>query len=66
MKKLESILACLKNKIKKYFFKESKTDINHECEKLFNGNENTDSQEEIKLAKEYVESYTVTTRWQTL
>jgi len=66
MKKLESILACLKSKIKKYFFITSKTDINHECEKLFNITENTDSQEEIKLAKEYVENYTVTTRWQTL
>lgn len=66
MKKLESILACLKSKIKKYFFKGSKTDINHDCEKLFNTTEHTDSQEEIKLAKEYVENYTVTTRWQTL
>lgn len=66
MKKLESILACLKSKIKKYFFKGSKTDISHECEKLFNMTENTDSQEEIKLDREYVENYTVTTRWQTL
>ena len=66
MKKLNSIVACLKNKIKKYFFNTSKTDINHECEKLFNMNENTDSQEELNLAQEYVESYTVTTRWQTL
>lgn len=66
MKKLNSILGCLKSKIKKNFFNKSKTDINHECEKLFNMNENTDSQEEIKLAQEYVESYTVTTRWQTL
>jgi hypothetical protein len=66
MKKLNSIVACLKSKIKKYFFNSSKTDINHECEKLFNMNENTDSQEELNLAKEYVESYTVTTRWQTL
>jgi len=66
MKNLKSILDCVKSKIKKKFFIATKTDINHECEKLFNGNENTDSQEEIKLAKEYVESYTVTTRWQTL
>ena len=66
MKNLKSILACLKNKIKKSFFNTTKTDINHECEKLFNGNVNTDSQEEIKLEKEYVENYTVTTRWQTL
>jgi len=66
MKKLNSIVACLKSKIKKYFFIASKTDINHECEKLFNITENTDSQEEITLAREYVENYTVTTRWQTL
>ncbi len=66
MKNLKSILDCVKSKIKKKFFITTKTDINHECEKLFNGNENSDSQEEIKLAKEYVESYTVTTRWQTL
>ena len=66
MKKLNSIVACLKSKIKKYFLISSKTDINHECEKLFKMNENTDSQEELNLAKEYVESYTVTTRWQTL
>ena len=66
MKKLESILTCLKSKIKKYFFNGAGADVNQECEKLFNTSENINSQEEIELTEEYVKNYRVTTRWQTL
>lgn len=66
MKKLGSILTCLKRKIKKKFFIKSKTDLNQECEKLFVTGENVNSQEGLKLTEEYIENYRVTTRWQTI
>ena len=66
MKKLEAILTCLTNKIKKKIFIKSKTDINQECEKLFVSGENVNSQEGLKLTEEYIENYRVTTRWQTI
>ena len=66
MKKLGSILTCLKRNIKKKFFIKSKTDLNQECEKLFVTGENVNSQEGLKLTEEYIENYRVTTRWQTI
>jgi hypothetical protein len=66
MKKLGSILTCLKSRIKKKFFNESKADLNQECEKLFVTGENVNSLEGLKLTEEYIENYRVTTRWQTL
>jgi hypothetical protein len=67
MKKLESILTCLKGKIKKYFFNKSNADLDQECEKLLVTGENViNSQEGLKLTEEYIENYQVTARWQTL
>jgi hypothetical protein len=66
MKRITFIINCLVSKIKKKFFNDSKTDISHECEMMLNMNENPVSKEEMAYAKEYVENYNVTTRWQTL
>jgi hypothetical protein len=65
MKKLVSILNCLKNKIKNYFFINSDADVNHECEKLLSMSKSAHPQD-VKLTEEYLENYKVTTRWQTL
>ena len=65
MKKVLFIVSCLTKVIKKKIFKSKKTEICHECERLFNlkGNSN---EEELRKTEEYLKNYSVTTRWQTL
>jgi len=65
MKKVLFIVSCLTKVIKKKIFKSEKTEICHECERLFNLNENSND-EELKKTEEYLKNYSVTTRWQTL
>ncbi|MCK5730507.1 MAG: hypothetical protein KAH68_05500 [Draconibacterium sp.] len=65
MKRVIFILSCLTKVIKKKIFKSQKTEICHECEKLFNLNDNSTDEELVKT-EEYLENYNVTTRWQTL
>ena len=64
MKKVLFILSCLTKVIKKKIFKSQKTEICHECEKLFNLKDKS-TDEELKT-EEYLKNYNVTTRWQTL
>lgn len=66
MKKITFIINCLLNKIKNKFFNSSRTDISHDCEKVFNLVENVSLLEELKCDEEYLDNYKVTTRWQTL
>jgi hypothetical protein len=65
MKKVLFIVSCLTKVIKKKIFKSEKTEICHECERLFNLNENSND-EELRKTEEYLKNYSVTTRWQTL
>lgn len=66
MKRLTFIISCVTSKIKKYFSNGEKSDISHDCEMFLNREVNASSEEEIKCAKEYMDSYNLTTRWQTL
>jgi len=65
MKKVLFIVSCLTKVIKKKIFKSEKTEICHECERLFNLKENS-NEEELRKTEEYLKNYSVTTRWQTL
>ncbi len=59
------VLRCLAYKIKKYFFKNEKMEVNQACDKLKEMTE-VKSIEELKLTEEYAIKYNRTTRWQTL
>ncbi len=66
MKLVLRIINCAGEYIKKNFFKSSKDDISHACEKLKNMSNNGASEDEVKLNEEYTLNYIVTTRWQTI
>lgn len=66
MKKITFVLNCMAARIKKKFFKEEKTDISHECEKVFEKLDEINSIEDLKLIEDYAKIYRTTTRWQTL
>ena len=63
MKKVVFIINCLAATIKKKFFKSTKTDISHDCQKVL---DEAKSIEEFKLTDDYAMKYGATTRWQTL
>ena len=66
MRKVSTLLNCVNDKIKKFFFKSQKNDINHACEKLKEIADEVTTLEEFKHSDEYALKYNTTTRWQTL
>lgn len=66
MKRVKLILACVNEKIKKYFFKEQKTDNYHACRELLEADVKTGSDQEKRQVEEYLKNYSLTTRWQTV
>lgn len=66
MKKVKVFLNCVTVQIKKKFFKSSKNDISHACEKLKQMADEATTIEELKHTEEYAFKYNATTRWQTL
>jgi hypothetical protein len=66
MKRVKTMIGCLKALLKKKFFKLEKSDINHDCKKAFSFDLNTGDFNTDDEAEEYLKNYTSTTRWQTV
>ncbi len=66
MKWIFAISQCLKSLLKKKIFNDSKTDISHECQKMIKDTKNLVLADEEKREEEYIDNYTITTRWQTV
>jgi hypothetical protein len=66
MKRFKTFLTCVRDQIKKKFFKVQNHEISHACESLKEMAEEVTSIEELKSTEEYALSYNTTTRWQTL
>lgn len=66
MKKVVEFLNCVAQLLKKKIFNSEKNDKYHGCEKVLNFDKNSSTPEEEKSFNEYLESYKITTRWQTL
>ncbi len=66
MKNFSAISICLTFEIKKYFSIGSKPALSHNCKEPFGTEEINISYEDLIQAKEYIENYKITTRWQTL
>lgn len=65
MKKVNLIIRCVFDKIKKKFFKYERNNINRACVELQNMQERQVTDEE-KMREEYAQNYSITTRWQTV
>lgn len=66
MKKIETMIQCLKSILKKKFFNGQKSDISHDCENVFNFDLNNGDENSDQEAEEYLNNYKTTTRWQTI
>ena len=66
MKTTVLFFKCICYEIKKKFFNSKKSDKYHGCEEVLNFDKNSSTSEEEKSFNEYLESYKITTRWQTL
>ena len=66
MNKVKKVMSCMEIVIKKFFFFNQKNDIYHECDKLLEMSENEEQNDELVKNEEYINSYNVTTRWQTI
>lgn len=66
MKRVKTIIGCLKTLLKKNFFKLEKNDINHDCKKSFAFDLNNGDFNSVDEVEEYLKNYTSTTRWQTV
>jgi hypothetical protein len=66
MKRIKTMIQCLKTLLKKKFFNSRKSDINHECESVFNFDLNNGDVNSNEEAEDYLNNYKTTTRWQTV
>lgn len=66
MKRVKMMIQCLKNLIKKKFFNSPKSDINHDCENVFNFDLKKEELNSNEETEEYLNNYKTTTRWQTV
>jgi hypothetical protein len=66
MKKVKTMLECLKALLKKNFFNNQKTDINHNCKNVFNFDLGKSDFNAKNETEEYLNNYKSTTRWQTV
>jgi hypothetical protein len=66
MKRVKTIISCLKALLKKNFFKFENNDKSHECNKVFVFEINTGDLNTYEEVDEYFNNYTSITRWQTV
>ena len=66
MKILVQLFNCVILNIKKNFFNKEKNDFSHDCEDVLGRFAKCDSENEKIEAEEYLNTYTTTTRWQTI
>lgn len=66
MKRVKTIIGCLKTLLKKKIFNVEKSDINHDCKKALTFDLNTGDFNSNNETEEYLKNYTSTTRWQTV
>lgn len=66
MKRISTMIQCLKSLLKKKFFNSVNDDINHNCKNAFSFEINTSDLNSKEETEEYLNNYKTTTRWQTV
>ena len=66
MKRVKTMFACLKATLKKIFFNNPKSDINHKCKNAFSFDISKNDLNTNNEIEEYLNNYKTTTRWQTV